>query len=69
MKKVQNVAKKREFRMLQEKKKREIKRKMISQDLLRADSIPKTIKDFLPTSYNTLSIWREKKTNTNFDKK
>ena len=46
--------------MLQEKKKREIKRKMISQDLLRADSIPKTIKDFLPTSYNTLSIWREK---------
>ena len=60
---------KRELKMLQEKKKREIKREMISPDLLRANSIPKTIKDFLPTSYNTLSIWREKKQIQNFDKK
>ena len=37
---------KRELKMLQEKKKREIKRKMISQDLLRADSIPKNHQGF-----------------------
>ena len=48
---------KRELKMLQEKKKREIKRKMISPDLLWADSIPKPSRIFCQLLTTHFRFW------------